>query len=1152
MQAIGVVGSGANRVARATESRETEQRAHGQLAQRSHGRLELLASRRPPPLKLPFTHLCIPTATPSSPPHPPFAPPHSGMCSSGRERGGEAAAVHSHPPSPYPPPTAAPAAGGWRRRGDGGAGAADSLPPTAAPAAGGWRRKEGGAGGLVLQIPSPPLLHPQQGDGGEGGGGGAGAADPFLPPPLTSKIPPTPYPPPTAAPAAGGWRRRGGEGAGAADPLPPTAAPAAGGWRRRGGLPPLPPASRQLSARQLLLPPAHHPLKARLPPLAARVSPLASRVPPLAACALPSCSPLAPPPVRCPASARPACCAAMASLHVLAYDHEGRPIQFDTWLDDLQLYLLSDSRDSVSLFDHTSGAAPAPPAIADSATRSQWLTPLALYNAVVARYFLPATAALGRLLLPYLFLKMSAFATVEDLVLLMVLRARPSLRGAPPPPPLAPSNVFAAAVNIPSAEDVGAAFASAKRHSRKGKGGRGGGGGSRSGGGGSNGGGGGGGGGGSGGGGGGSGGSGGGGGGSGGSGGSGSGGSGGGRTGAHVSCSYVIRTGDCAGQTCGKPHTQHRCFSRLDDTWRAKFGDEVKRPHWAELLRYAVAIFDIDFDAILHAMHALSASAEGDCYWCVPPDPGIQAAALGASESSLPGTAPVEALHTVTLDSVVAHSSTVLPCLAVPSGSLPGLHLPSFSTKLVSTAALQDSMVTTTTPGGQRVSISTSAQLSTSGQVAPPCSCRLLSHQTLLCHHRVGHPSLPRLCGMHSSLLVSGLSRSLPPLPPSPTPPCLPCVEGRQRAAPHSSFPPMTTPLRTLCMDVWGLACISGQGRERYFLLRFGQDLPVLRLHSDRGGEFSSDLLPDFCRGEGITQLFMLPASPQWNGIAKHRIELVTKLNLWPRASLPETSPTLHWTREVGDALVFRVWGSRAFVHDSSVDKLFARAIPCVFLGFPPDAPSWQFYHPTSRVCSPLRTSRLTSRFSFTFSPTPKMTTLRVLLHVAAQRDYELHSLDFSTAFLQGSLHEEIWLRRPRGLTGSFPAGTQWSLRWPFYGPRQAPHERHDTVRTTLAALGFAPSTADPSLFLHTDSSLPPFYVLVYVNDLVFATADTEALALVKSELQKRNTCTDLGELRSYLGLQITRDRARHTITLTQSHMVHQDLQHFGFQFSSP
>ncbi|CAI7846757.1 unnamed protein product, partial [Closterium sp. NIES-54] len=160
-----------------------------------------------------------------------------------------------------------------------------------------------------------------------------------------------------------------------------------------------------------------------------------------------------------------------------------------------------------------------------------------------------------------------------------------------------------------------------------------------------------------------------------------------------------------------------------------------------------------------------------------------------------------------------------------------------------------------------------------------------------------------------------------------------------------------------------------------------------------------------------------------------------------------------------------------------------------------------------------------------TFSPTPKMTTLRVLLHVAAQRDYELHSLDFSTFFLQGSLHEEMWLCCPPGFTGSFPAGTQWSLQRPVYGLRQAPCEWHDTLRTTLASLGFAPSTADPSLFLRTHTTLPPFYVLVYVDDLVFATADTEALAHVK---------------------------AQRTITLTLSHTVQQVLQRFGFTYSSP
>ncbi|CAI7801042.1 unnamed protein product [Closterium sp. NIES-54] len=1211
-------------------------------------------------------------------------------------------------------------------------------------------------------------------------------------------------------------------------------------------------------------------------------------------------------------------------------------------------------------------------------------------------------------------------------------------------------------------------------------------------------------------------------------------------------------------------------------------------------------------------MYAVCDSVEGDCYLCVPPDPGIEAAALGtgevaalgasasaapgASESALSGTTSAQAFHTFTLDSgasrsffrdrttltplsrpiavsladpsggpVLASFSTVLPCPAAPSGTLSSVYLPSFSTNLVSGADVQDRGVDQFTPASQRVTHCTCARtgrhlatftrrpgsslytlttasppVTESGQVAAssqvvaaasksgpesaPCSCRLVSHQTLLWHHRLGHPSLPRLRGMASRVLVSGLPWSLPLLPPGPAPTCVPCVEGRQRAAPHSSeFPPTEAPLQTLHMDVWGPARVRGQGHERYFVLvvddysryttvfplrsngdvtevlidwiraahlqlreSFGSDFPVLRLHSDRGGEFSSARLGAFCRAQGIRQTFTLPASPQQNGFAERRIGM-------PWVSLPETSPTLRWTGKVGDASAFRVWGSRAFVRDLSADKLSPRAVPCVFLGFPPDAPGWQFYHPTSRrvlssqdvtfnesvpyyrlfpyrtvplppsllflalgpppvdplppqgpapsgvsqvdavepvevavdssaargaepagagsrgaapggaepggvesggaesggaeprgaeprgaepggagsarvasrgassrrellspqelrecfarrwsraagaggttvaagpggtrpggagaagtgdaagatgvgpaggtagatggtgaagptgvgaagatgvgaaggvgaggsagagasegtvgargatgagaaaggtgavpsgsrgaarprpyfvpllgqvlglppstgptpplacpqpvqsrsqlqpasplpvpspytgptgglaerrepasrpalpdraarasrraprprppavlgthqmalrpstaplrvllpsplesslpippdpksdslraasptvtrllatvvtdpsfestatsaliaelvdfaarcrldyatslvaesgsdsVCPPsvegecaLSTDVLEDRqeefkcfaaalphlvstllapegdpdapdiptprsyaeaiegtyddevpppganivsgmwifrvkrppgsppffkaryvargfnqrqgvdYFQTFSPTPKMTTLRVLLHVVAQRDYELHSLDFSTAFLQGSLHEEIWLRRPPGFTGLFPPGIQWSLRRPVYGLRQAPREWHDTLRTSLAALGFAPATADPSLFLRTDTSLPPFYILVYVDDLVFATADTAGLTHVKSELQKRHTCTDLGELRSYLGLQITRDRARRTITLTQSHMVQQVLQRFDFTYSSP
>ncbi|CAI7815972.1 unnamed protein product [Closterium sp. NIES-54] len=224
---------------------------------------------------------------------------------------------------------------------------------------------------------------------------------------------------------------------------------------------------------------------------------------------------------------------------------------------------------------------------------------------------------------------------------------------------------------------------------------------------------------------------------------------------------------------------------------------------------------------------------------------------------------------------------------------------------------------------------------------------------------------------MASSTLVSGLPRSLPPLPPRPAPTCVPCVEGRQRAAPHSSevFPLRHKGEVTEVLIDW----IRGTCRQ--LSESFGSDLPVLRLHSDRGGEFSSDLLRALCRAEGIRQTFTLPASPQQNGIAERRIGMVMdvartsmihaavpnflwpfvvqyaahQINIQPHVSLPETTPTLRWTGKVGDASVFRIWGSRAFVRDASADKLSSRAVPCVFLGFPPDALGWQFYHPTSR-----------------------------------------------------------------------------------------------------------------------------------------------------------------------------------------------------------
>ncbi|CAI7845539.1 unnamed protein product, partial [Closterium sp. NIES-53] len=423
----------------------------------------------------------------------------------------------------------------------------------------------------------------------------------------------------------------------------------------------------------------------------------------------------------------------------------GRAVDFEVWVDDLQLFLQCDRADGLSLFYLTSDASPAPPATADSTVRSQWATRDAaarlavrrhlptterahfsqyrsaqtLYDAVVARYSSPATAALSRLFLPYLFPDLTAFPTVTDLITHLCTsdtRYRAALPAEfcaknPPPhgplplslphlphrvfpsPPsypllpllLRPTSVVSSrsALRLPLAGDAARAGARGGRGAGGASGGGGGSGGGGSGGGG-----------GGGGRGGGSGGvgsssGGGGGGGDGGSGGAGRGstqrsGSGGGqrqeqqrsgetpssqqlrewytgrqRGGAAGPCTYVLRTGVRAGQQCGGLHSTQRCFGRLTDAWHHQFPGATEIPRWRDLSRAGVAVFDLDYDAILAAMYALSTSDEGDCYLCLPPDPGGEVAALGASvsvasgagESALSGITSAQVLHTFTLDS---------------------------------------------------------------------------------------------------------------------------------------------------------------------------------------------------------------------------------------------------------------------------------------------------------------------------------------------------------------------------------------------------------------------------------------------------------------------------------------------------------------------
>ncbi|CAI7872566.1 unnamed protein product [Closterium sp. NIES-54] len=581
-----------------------------------------------------------------------------------------------------------------------------------------------------------------------------------------------------------------------------------------------------------------------------------------------------------------------------------------------------------------------------------------------------------------------------------------------------------------------------------------------------------------------------------------------------------------------------------------------------------------------------------------------------------------------------------------------------------------------------------------SGPQSAPCSSRLLSHQTLLWHHRLGHPSVPRLQGMASRVLVSGLPRSLPPLPPGPAPTCVPCVEGRQRAAPHSSDPCGVSPAgasgaagagaaggvgagvgaagasgaagagaaggvgvgvgpaggtavaaggtRAAGTGAAGVGAVGaggaagtdaatggtgavpvgsgGPARPRpYFVPLLEQVLglppspgPAPPLECPQPVQSQSSLQPvsplpapspyagrtgglaerrepasrpaspvrttrSSCRAPrprppavpGTHQMMLRPSS------APLRVLLPSP----PESSLPVLADPESDSLRAASPTVARLLST--VVTDPSFESTATSALVVELVDFAARCRldyATRLVAESESVCPPsvggecaLSTDVLEDRqeeFQCFAAALPHL----VSTLIAPEGDQDAPDIPTPRSYAEAiegpyssqwqsamdaemaswNLHEEIWLHRPPGFTGLFPPGTQWSLRRPVYGLRQAPREWHDTLRTTLAALGFAPSTADPSLFIRTDTSLQPFYILVYVNDLVFATADTAGLAHVKSELQKRHTCTDLGELRSYLGLQITRDRAQRTITLTQSHMVQQVLQRFNFTYSSP
>jgi hypothetical protein len=189
--------------------------------------------------------------------------------------------------------------------------------------------------------------------------------------------------------------------------------------------------------------------------------------------------------------------------------------------------------------------------------------------------------------------------------------------------------------------------------------------------------------------------------------------------------------------------------------------------------------------------------------------------------------------------------------------------------------------------------------------------------------------------------------------------------------------------------------------------------------------------------------------------------------------------------------------------------------------------------------------------FDETFAPTTKWAALRTILALAGVEDWELESVDISDAYLNGELNDaDVYMEQPEGFADRDPSWVARLLKG-LYGLKQDGRKWFERLEQVLIELGFLCIRSDASVFVWAKDGVRVI-VPVFVDDITFASKDKAKIQELKLELGKHFKLRDLGATSFLLGVEITRDRAKRTLHLSQRQYVLDLLDRFGFEDSSP
>jgi len=158
--------------------------------------------------------------------------------------------------------------------------------------------------------------------------------------------------------------------------------------------------------------------------------------------------------------------------------------------------------------------------------------------------------------------------------------------------------------------------------------------------------------------------------------------------------------------------------------------------------------------------------------------------------------------------------------------------------------------------------------------------------------------------------------------------------------------------------------------------------------------------------------------------------------------------------------------------------------------------------------------------FEETFAPVARIEAIRILLAFAASKGFKLYQMDVKSAFLNGYIEEEVYVKQPPGFENPKYPNHVYKLHKALYGLKQAPRAWYERLKSFLLAKGFEMGSVDKTLFLlkHGTNML---LVQIYVDDIIFGGSSHGLVAKFSEMMSREFKISMMGELTFFLGLQI-------------------------------